>query len=217
MLKLKNLNLLIAASLVLGSIQASSITMAFGKDSLQDDAQTASSSTPAPSDSLNEHEVLAAVEDLGGEAAKALGDAIQEVFAQNGRPSAIIVGHEKQGSFFVGYRKGSGKLILPGQTKETAERIYWNAPSIGLNVGASVNRVVILVYGAHSKSQMLQRFASLQGSLHVIAGAGISYLRSNLDLDDKNAINLAYVTVGVGLDAGVALESLSFTKDSSWF
>ena len=165
---------------------------------------------------MSASEVFTAIEGLGGDVAQSMAKVIQTVFEGSGKPTAVIVGSEWQGAFFVGYRKGTGKVIFKGQDPETAPEIFWRAPSIGLNVGGSASKVAILVYGATTPKQLQQTFASIQGSYHVVVGAGVSYLRSNLDLDDKNAIGLAYVTVGVGLDAGVAVESLSFSKSERW-
>lgn len=60
---------------------------------------------------------------------------------------------------------------------------------------------------------MLQTFVSIQGSYHVIVGGGITYLREDLGTDDKNKITLAHVAIGVGLDAGVAIEGMTFKRD----
>jgi hypothetical protein len=157
-------------------------------------------------------EVLKAISDLGGDVSADMAKVLESVFAQNGRPTAVIVGKEAQGAFIIGYRKGSGKLLAKGQAPAQAQELAWHAPSIGFNVGASASRVTILVYGARSSDQLMDRFTSIQGSYHFIAGAAVSYLRSNLDMSDKTAISLAHVSVGVGLDAGVALESLTFHK-----
>lgn len=172
-------------------------------------------SNPGPVMDLDE--VLAAVVALGGDAAQGLAKVVESVFARAGRPSAVIVGDEVQGAFVVGYRKGHGKFVLPGQAPDQATDIFWAAPSIGLNVGGSASKVAVLVYGAQSRDEVLRRFASIQGSYHFIAGAGVSYLRTKGAGDSLSPLTLAYVTVGVGLDAGIALEAVSFSKESRWF
>lgn len=157
-------------------------------------------------------EVLKAISDLGGDVSADMAKVLESVFAQNGRPTAVVVGKEAQGAFIIGYRKGSGKLLAKGQAASQAQSLSWHAPSIGFNVGGSASRVTILVYGARSTDQLMDRFTSIEGSYHFIAGAAVSYLRSSLDMTDKTAISLAHVSVGLGLDAGVALESLTFHK-----
>ena len=210
----KKWNLVVALALVLTGAQASRTALA----STSADVSAESSDSRSSSDdlTLSQDEVLKAVEDFGGDAATDLAKVVETIFAKSGKPNAIIVGSEAQGALFVGYRKGSGKLIFPGQTVANAQEIFWNAPSIGFNIGGSASKVAVLVYGAASIDALTRRFASIEGSYHTIAGVGISYLRSSLDLEDKNAINLAYITVGVGLDGGVAVEALSFSKNDRW-
>ena len=157
-------------------------------------------------------EVLHAIADLGGDVSADMAAVLDDIFAKNGRPTGIIVGHEAQGAIFIGYRKGSGKLLFKGQPAAKALPLGWRAPSIGVNVGGSASKVTILVYKARTPSQVLSRFVSIEGSYHFIAGAAITYLRSNLDTSDDSAVSLAHVSVGAGLDAGVALESLAFYK-----
>lgn len=171
------------------------------------------SAQAAPDDStFSSSEVLKAIGDLGGAASSDMAKVVEEVFAKSGRPSAIIVGDELQAAVIIGYRKGSGKLLFKGQPASQAMPLGWRAPSIGINIGGSASKVTVLVYGAHAPSQVLQRFVSIEGSFHYIAGAAISYMRSSLDADEKSPVSLAHVSVGLGLDAGVALESLSFHK-----
>lgn len=175
-------------------------------------AEAAAAQSAKDDGTFTSSEVLKAISDLGGDVSSDMAKVIESVFAKSGRPTGIIVGKEAQGAFFLGYRKGSGKLLVKGQAPAQAQGLAWHAPSIGFNVGASVSRVTILVYGARSSDQLMERFTSIEGSYHFIAGAAVSYLRSSLDMEDKSAISLAHVSVGVGLDAGVALESLTFHK-----
>lgn len=175
-------------------------------------AEAPAAQTAKDDGTFTSDEVLKAISDLGGDVSQDMAKVIESVFARSGRPSAIIVGKEMQGSFIIGYRKGSGKLLAKGQAASEARALSWHAPSIGFNVGGSASRVTILVYGARNSDQLMDRFTSIQGSYHFIAGAAVSWLRSTLDMTDKAAVTLAHVSVGVGLDAGVALESLTFHK-----
>lgn len=175
-------------------------------------AEAPAAQTAKDDGTFTSDEVLKAISDLGGDVSQDMAKVIESVFARSGRPSAVIVGKEMQGSFIIGYRKGSGKLLAKGQAASQAQALSWHAPSIGFNVGGSASRVTILVYGARNSDQLMDRFTSIQGSYHFIAGAAVSWLRSTLDMTDKAAVTLAHVSVGVGLDAGVALESLTFHK-----
>lgn len=146
-----------------------------------------------------------------------LASGIAAVIAKLGAPTGVIVGSEAQGAFFVGYRKGSGSLMFKGQKASEATPLFWRAPSIGFNVGGSASRVAVLVYGTHSSDALLQKFVSVEGSLHTIGGGSISYLQSTQSAPDEQGIQLAYVAIGVGLDAGVSVEYLTFTTTDQWF
>ena len=162
-------------------------------------------------DSLTLEEVSQALGDFAGDAAESFSGVIKKVFENSGQPTALILGDEMQGSFFVGYRRGDGNIMFHGQNIQSANKIRWSAPSLGINVGASMSKVAILVYGAQNPEQLKQRFISLQGSYHVIGGAGISYLTNKFNKDSsENNIKLVYISVGLGLDAGVAVEALAF-------
>lgn len=184
--------------------------------SLEEPESELNSASNLEDQTLSPQEVYEAIQSVGTDVARDLAKVIESVFSESGRPTAVIVGNEWQGSFIIGYRKGKGKVFFKGQTASTAPQIYWRAPSIGLNAGASASEVAILVYGAKQYEQLLQRFASIQGSYHLVIGAGVSYLRSTLDLNERNSMSLAYITVGVGFDAGVAVESLAFSKKERW-
>lgn len=156
-------------------------------------------------------EVGSALAAFGGDAAFELSEVVKTVFSKMGQPSGLIVGDEMQGSFFVGYRKGDGHILFHGNTVEKSPRLRWSAPSLGINVGASLSKVAILVYGAQSAGELKKgAFTSLQGSYHFIGGAGVSYLTNSMGSDSLRPISLVYISVGLGLDAGVAVERLSF-------
>lgn len=159
-----------------------------------------------------EKEILQAISDLGGNISGGVADIIATVFQKAGRPSGVIVGSEAQGAFIVGYRQGSGKVSFKSSGSTRAKKITWRAPSLGFNVGASVNKVTVLVYNTDDYERLMQTFVSIQGSYHFVAGGGITYLREDLS-GDKGKINLAHVAIGLGFDAGVAVEGLTFRKD----
>lgn len=176
-------------------------------------ASAAADFSSASDNTYSEKEVLQAIADLGGNISGGVADVIATVFKESGRPSGVIVGEEAQGAFIVGYRQGRGKLSFKSSGPARAKPLVWRAPSVGFNVGASLNKVTILVYNTDDYERLLQTFVSVQGSYHFVVGGGITYLREDLGVDDKKKISLAHVAVGVGFDAGVAIEGLTFRKD----
>lgn len=94
--------------------------------------------------------------------------------------------------------------------------MYWRAPSLGFNVGASASRVAVLVYGTNTINPLLQKYVSVEGSWHTIAGGSISYMHSTDTSPDGDRLQLAYVAIGVGLDAGVEIEYLTFGTTDEW-
>lgn len=175
-------------------------------------AYAAADFATAGDNTYSEKEVLQAIADLGGNISGGVADIIATVFKEAGRPSGVIVGQEAQGAFIVGYRQGSGKVSFKSSGAALAKRITWRAPSVGFNIGGSLNKVTILVYNTDDYERLLQTFVSVQGSYHFVVGGGITYLREDMS-GDKAKINLAHVAIGVGFDAGVALEGLTFRKD----
>jgi hypothetical protein len=60
---------------------------------------------------------------------------VQQAFADQGEPNAYIAGEEAGGAIGVGLRYGRGTLHM----KNGVERkVYWQGPSIGLDLGAAV-------------------------------------------------------------------------------
>jgi hypothetical protein len=159
---------------------------------------------------LSIDEINTALGKFGGDAAVDLADVVKTVFSKVGQPTAMIVGDEMQAAIIVGFRKGEGRIIFPGDRMEYAPSLQWTAPSLGINVGGSMSKVAILVYGAQSPEDLKQAFASIQGSYHLIGGASVSYLTNTLTRTNGREIRLVHISVGLGLDAGVAVERLKF-------
>lgn len=176
-------------------------------------ASTAADFSSASDSTYSEKEVLQAIADLGGNISGGVADVIATVFKESGRPSGVIVGEEAQGAFIVGYRQGRGKLSFKSSGPAQAKPLVWRAPSVGFNVGASLNKVTILVYNTDDYERLLRTFVSIQGSYHFVVGGGITYLREDLGVDDQKKVSLAHVAIRVGFDAGVAIEGLTFRKD----
>jgi hypothetical protein len=150
-------------------------------------------------------EVIAAAGDFFGGTSEGLAKAIERVFADYGRPSAYILGEEGSGAIVVGLRYGQGTLRYKGGGELP---VYWQGPSIGWDFGGNAAKVFTLVYNLRFTDRLFQRFPAVDGSLYVVAGAGLNYQRSG-------DVVLAPIRTGVGLRAGASLGYVHYTPEPS--
>jgi len=73
-------------------------------------------------------------------------------------------------------------------------------------LGGNASKVFVLVYNLKEEDLLFQRFPGVEGSIYVVAGIGVNYLRSG-------HLTLAPMRTGVGLRAGVNAGYLSFTRE----
>lgn len=160
----------------------------------------------AESDTYDQDSVLAAAEEFFGEGAAGLGDVIEKVFKEKGRPNGYITGEEAGGALAIGVRYGRGLL----QMKSGARRnLHWQGPSVGLDVGANASKVFILVYKLRNVSDIFQRFPGIDGSLYFVAGVGVNYVQSG-------DVVLAPIRFGVGWRQGANIGYMHVTREKSW-
>lgn len=154
----------------------------------------------------SQEEILQRAEGFFGDVTEGLAKAIERAFADQGRPNAIIIGEEISGAIGIGARYGQGSL----ETRDgQSQQLYWQGPSIGFDTGGNASKVLALIYKLDDLERIYQRFPGVDGSLYVIAGASINYLRSG-------DITIAPIRTGVGARAGVSVGYLHFTKKKSW-
>jgi len=141
-----------------------------------------------------------------GETTEGLAKAIEKVFADQGRPNAYIAGEEVSGAIGVGVRYGEGTL----QMKTGAgQKVYWQGPSVGFDLGADASKIFILIYNLPSVDAVFQRFPAIDGSFYFVAGVGVNYQKSG-------DIVQAPIRTGVGLRAGVNIGYMHYTREHSW-
>lgn len=166
---------------------------------------------PAPAqeaerDTYDREEVFEKAAAFFGGASEGLAKAIEKVFAEQGRPNAYIAGEEVSGAIGVGLRYGEGTLH-----RKTGEsrKVYWQGPSIGLDLGADASKVFVLVYHLPDVDSLFQRFPTVDGSFYFVAGVGVNYQKSG------NIVQ-APIRTGVGLRAGVNVGYMHYTREFSW-
>jgi hypothetical protein len=156
--------------------------------------------------SFSQNEVLDAANDFFGTTSAALAELIQKAFKEQGRPNAYIAGEEVSGAVALGLRYGQGRIY----TKSGVARdIYWQGPSLGLDLGGNAAKSFVLVYNLENTDDIYQRFPGVEGSLYVVGGFGLNY-------QNRDDITLAPIRTGVGLRAGANVGYLKYTREKRW-
>jgi hypothetical protein len=156
-----------------------------------------------PDNTYTQDEVVAEASRFFGVTTQAVAQAVERIFASNGRPNAYIVGSEGSGAIGVGLRYGEGDLIRKGQAPV---KVYWQGPSIGFDLGANASKTFTLVYNLPNTNAIYQRFPGVEGSYYLVAGIGVNYQQAG-------NIILAPMRTGVGLRAGASLGYLAYTRE----
>lgn len=157
--------------------------------------------------SFSPQELVDAGHSFFGGVSKGLGGLVEEAGRRWGQPNGYILGQEASGAFFGGLRYGEGKLFR--RSGDPGNRVYWQGPSLGFDVGGEGARQMMLIYNLEGRDGMYRRFAELDGSAYFIAGLGMSA---------ATAGNTVVVPIrsGVGMRLGVALGYLKFTPNPTW-
>lgn len=141
-----------------------------------------------------------------GNVSRGLGLTLEEAVRRWGEPAGYILGQEASGAFFGGLTYGEGTIFIRGAR---SQRIFWQGPSLGFDVGGDGSRNMMLVYNLSSVPEMYKRFLELDGSAFFIAGFGLTAARA----DD---IVVVPIRSGVGLRLGVSLGYLKFSDAPTW-
>jgi|GEM_PF-247345 len=164
--------------------------------------QNAQSRPEAPIETYNENELVGAISTHLGVNSESAASAIEKLFKDRGRPVGYITGEEGGGAIGVGLRYGKGTLWMKdGRT----QRVFWQGPSVGFDVGAEASKVFTLVYNLEDPNYLYQRFPGVEGGAFFVAGMAINYQRAN-------DIVLAPVRSGVGVRLGANVGYTSYTK-----
>src|SRR5262249_42274529 len=111
-----------------------------------------------------------------GNTTKGVAQAIEYVFHEAGRPSGYIIGEEAAAAFVGGRRYGEGTLYL--QTGEI-QKVYWQGPSIGFDVGGNGSRTLVLIYDIVTTPEIFDHFVGVEGSAYVVGGLGVNFQTNN--------------------------------------
>jgi len=150
-------------------------------------------------------EIQGASKGFFGTLSSELAGVIEYSFRKLGRPTGYILGNDGGGAVLAGIRYGKGRLYTPAG----AYRIYWQGPSLGLDLGAEGSKTLMLVYNLKTPADALSKFGGLAGSAYVVGGVGVTFLT------DGDVI-VAPIRSGVGLRLGASIGYLKFTHESTW-
>ncbi|MGB3454765.1 MAG: EipA family protein [Litorimonas sp.] len=166
-----------------------------------DDIRTAQDRAQSDAQTYNQSEVVAAISTHLGVTSESAATAIERLFRERGRPVGYITGEEGGGAVTIGARFGSGTIWMKdGQSRE----LYWQGPTIGLDVGGEASKVFTLVYGLEDIDDIYRRFPGADGSAFLVAGMAVNYQRTN-------GITLAPVRTGVGVRLGANVGYTRYT------
>ncbi|MFN9358459.1 MAG: DUF1134 domain-containing protein [Alphaproteobacteria bacterium] len=154
-------------------------------------------------DTYSKSEIVNKVAGFFGVAAKTAAEIVEHIFADLGRPNAYITGDEGSGAIGVGLRYGKGTMYRKNFRNQ---RVYWQGPSIGFDVGGNASRCFTLVYQIRRQEEIYQRFPGVEGSAYFVGGLGVNYQRSG-------RVSLAPIRAGVGFRTGVNIGYLSYTRE----
>jgi hypothetical protein len=131
---------------------------------------------------------------------------VERAASSYGLPNGYIVGEEAGGALIGGARYGEGVLY----TRNAGQyRVFWQGPSLGFDIGANGNRVMMMVYNLPSVQAIYNRFAGVNGSAYVVAGLGMTVL-------SRDGIYVVPVVSGVGARLGVNFGYIKFTTQQTW-
>jgi hypothetical protein len=157
-------------------------------------------------DTYSKESILHAINDFFGKTTEDLAKVVEKAFREQGRPNAYIKGEDVGVAVTVGVRYGDGELHMK---RGGVQKLYWQGPSIGFDLGVSASKTFILVYHLPNIDAIFQRFPGVDGSLYYIGGVGVTYLRSG-------GITLAPIRLGGGLRIGASVGYMDFTRKKSW-
>jgi hypothetical protein len=165
-------------------------------------AIAAEAAKPAAHEPYSDDEVLKAASDFFATGAKGLGEVLSKVMKEKGQPMAIIRGEEVGGAIGVGLRYGHGQLVYKGAG---GQKVFWQGPSIGFDLGANAVKVFVLVYDLPTTDKLFQRYPGVEGSLYFVGGFGANYVQSDGTV-------LAPVRFGVGWRQGIGISYMHFSR-----
>jgi hypothetical protein len=97
-------------------------------------------------------------------------------------------------------------------TKDAGDlRVFWQGPTIGVDLGADGARTMMLVYNLPRTDAIYEQFNGIAGAAYFVAGLGMTALTSP---DEKLVV--VPIRSGLGLRLGYNVGYLKFTTAPTW-
>lgn len=141
-----------------------------------------------------------------GTVSRGLALTVEEAGRRWGQPNGYILGQEGSGAFVAGLRYGEGVFYTRNSGQE---KIYWQGPSLGFDVGGDGARTMMLVYNLPATRALFRRFGGIDGSAYFIGGFGFTAMTDG-------GIVVVPIRSGVGARLGVNVGYLKFTHQATW-
>jgi hypothetical protein len=184
--------LALSLTLLLGLVAAPQVALAQSGGSL--------------SDTYSGEELVETGSEFFGSVAQGLASVVERAVSQFGLPNGYILGEEGSGAFIAGARYGQGTLY----TRNAGELpVYWQGPSIGLDMGGDGSKVMMLVYNLSSLDSVMGRFPGVDGSAYVVGGLGMTVIK-------RKEVVMVPIRSGLGARLGINVGYLKFTDQPTW-
>jgi hypothetical protein len=153
-------------------------------------------------------EIIDAGHHFFGGISKGVASIVEKTVDQWGQPNGYILGEEAGGAFIGGLRYGDGTLY----TKDAGDlRVFWQGPTIGVDLGADGARTMMLVYNLPRTDAIYQQFNGIAGAAYFVAGLGMTALTSG----DEHMV-VVPIRSGLGLRLGYNVGYLKFSAAPTW-
>ncbi|WP_259345167.1 DUF1134 domain-containing protein [Candidatus Liberibacter sp.] len=152
------------------------------------------------------HEISLTGKRFFGSLSQGLAQSIEKAFQSYGMPNGYILGEEISASFFASIKYGKGIL----STKNLGmHRLFWKGPSLGVSLGGSGARCMMLVYNLPDIESIYGRYGSFSGSAFFVAGFEMAILVNKLIL-------IVPICSGIGMHLGMGAGYIVVTRNPTW-
>jgi hypothetical protein len=158
------------------------------------------------SDTYSSDDLVGAGGEFFGSVSQGLASLVERAVSQFGLPNAYILGEEAGGALVAGVRYGEGTMYTRNQGEHP---LFWQGPTIGLDVGGDGSKVMMLVYNLPSIDAVYGRYPGIDGSAYVVGGLGMTVMK-------YRDVVMVPIRSGVGLRAGLNVGYLKFTNEPTW-